>query len=134
MNLVSVKALSELNLHGVKIDWTKEDKSIKEIRFHDGNGGRISIRIGEYGQSLKVMIQQPHEEVERYLLSGDLAGLTKVSEYFEDKYSAENKLSDYAEKVRGDHGLTISKIMVKIDDTGLVVDPAAKITDDDIPF
>lgn len=125
MNLVSVKSLSEVALHGVKIDWTKEDKTIKEIRLHDGNGGRVVIKLGEsYTNSLKVMVPQPFEEADRYLLAGDLAGLTTVREFFDDKYSAENKLSDYAEKVRGEHGLTVKKVKVMINEAGDVVDEA----------
>ena len=46
MNLISAKALSELHLNGVSIDWVKEDKTVKELRLHDGNGGRIVVRAG----------------------------------------------------------------------------------------
>lgn len=51
MNLISAKALSELHLNGVSIDWVKEDKTVKELRLHDGNGGRIIVRACSYGDT-----------------------------------------------------------------------------------
>jgi len=135
-NLVSIKSISEVALHGVKVDWTKEDKNIKEIRFRDSNGGHVVIRAGTYGDVLKIMIPQPYEEADRYLLSGKLLGLTEVREYFEDKYAAENKLSEYADQIRGEHGLTVAKVKVKIDEAGEVAETAASnpSTEDDIAF
>ena len=136
MNLISAKALSELHLNGVSIDWVKEDKTVKELRLHDGNGGRIIVRAGLYGDTLKVMVPQPYESAERYLLSGRFLNLTDVREYFEYEHEAQGKLSDYESKCRGESGLTVKKVTVQIDDAGKVVDAAPASSNDaaEIPF
>ena len=136
MNLISAKALSELHLTGVSIDWVKEDKTVKELRLHDGNGGRIVIRAGVYGDTLKVMVPQPYETAERYLLSGRFLDLTDVREYFEYEHEAQGKLSDYESKCRCETGLTVKKVTVQVDDTGKIMDATSASTSDaaDIPF
>lgn len=136
MNLISAKALSELHLNGVSIDWVKEDKTVKELRLHDGNGGRIIVRAGSYGDTLKVMVPQPYEAAERYLLSGRFLDLTDIREYFDSEYEAKDKLSDYESKCRGESGLTVQKVTVQIDDAGKVVEAApSKATEAaEIPF
>lgn len=126
MNLVSVKALNELHLSGVTVDWVKEDKTVKEVRLHDGNGGRIIIRSSQYGDALKIMVPQPYEDAERYLLSGRFLDLTDVREFFESEYDAKAKLDDYASKARGETGLTVKKVSVKIDDAGKVVETSPR--------
>lgn len=129
MNLVSVKNLSEVHLNGVSIDWTREDKTIKEISLHDGNGGHVFIKLGEsYTNSLKVMVPQPFEEEDRWHLSGKLAGLTDISEHFADEYEAKERLREYERQIIGETGLSIAKVKVKVNDTGKVV------AGDDIPF
>ena len=130
-NLISVKSLNELHLNGVKIDWVKEDASVKEVRFHDGNGGRLVIRVGDYGSTLKVMVCKPHEEVDRWRLHGKLADLADISEHFDDEYQAQERLREFESKVRCESGLTISKVKVKVNDGGEVVNST---TDDDIQF
>ena len=136
MNLVSVKALNELHLNGVSVDWVKEDKTVKEVRLRDGNGGRIIIRSSQYGDALKIMIPQPYEDAERYLLSGRFLDLTDVREFFEYEHEAKSKLSDYESKARGDTGLTVKKVSVKIDDAGKVVEtsPIKSADAEDLPF
>ena len=136
MNLISVKALNELHLNGVTVDWVKEDKTIKEVRLHDGNGGRIVIRSSQYGDALKIMVPQPYEDAERYLLSGRFLDLADVREFFEYESDAKGKLSDYESKARGESGLTVKKVSVKIDDAGKVVEasPAKTADADDLPF
>ncbi len=136
MNLISVKALNELHLNGVTVDWVKEDKTIKEVRLHDGNGGRIVIRSSQYGDALKIMVPQPYEDAERYLLSGRFLDLTDVREFFEYEHEAKGKLSAYESKARGESGLSVKKVSVKIDDAGKVVEasPTAKADVDDLPF
>lgn len=136
MNLVSVKALNELHLNGVTVDWVKEDKTVKEVRLHDGNGGRIIIRSSQYGDALKIMVPQPYEDAERYLLAGRFLDLTDVREFFEYEHEAKGKLSDYESKARGESGLTVKKVSVKIDDAGKVIEASAPKAPeaDDLPF
>lgn len=138
MNLVSVKAISEVHLNGVKIDWVKEDKNVKEVRFHDGNGGRIVIRAGTYGDVLKVMVPQPFEEAERWMLHGRFLDVADIKEYFEYEHDAKDKLREYGRKASGDDcGLCVEKVKVKVDDAGSVVETSAagrSPSDDEIPF
>lgn len=141
MNLISAKAISELHLNGVKIEWVKEDKTVKELRLHDGNGGRIVVRAGSYGDTLKVMIPQPYEEDDRYLLSGRFLDVVDIREYFTSEYEANDKLREYERKAgSNESGLSVEKIRVKINDAGAVVDETknanANATTDgsEIPF
>lgn len=137
MNLVSIKSLSEVQLDGVNLDWTKEDKSIKELRIRDKNGGRLIVRAGSYGDTLRVMVPQPYEEDDRWCLSGKFLGLFDVSEYFESEYDAKDKLRDYSAKAPHgeEHGLSIQKVRVKINDAGKVMDQtAASPVADDVIF
>jgi hypothetical protein len=138
MNLTTVKTLKEVHLAGITVEWTKEDKSVKEIRLRDTNGGRLVIRAGTYGDVLKVMVPQAFEEEDRFVLSGRFLDLCDVREFFESKYDAEAKLGEYRTKAgHADHGLTVEQVSVQINDAGQVIEQqkgAAKTTDDEIPF
>lgn len=135
MNLVSVKSLNELRLSGVTFDWVKEDKGIKEVIVRDIDGAEARIKVATtYSDTLKVLIPQPLEAVDRYVLEGKFLGLTPVKEVFEHEHEANDKLREYSDAAGygKDVGLTVKKVKAKVGDDGAA---KAIVTDDgDVPF
>lgn len=135
MNLISVKSLNDIRLSGVTFDWVKEDKSIKEVIVRDVDGAAVHLRIGEsYSNSIKVLIPQPLETVDRFLLEGKFLGLTPVKDVFEHEHEANDKLREYSDAAGygRDVGLTVKKIKAKVTEDG---EAKSIVTDDgDCPF
>lgn len=140
MNLVSIKALSEVSLTGVRIEWVKEDKGIKEIHVRDAKGGHLVIKSGpSYSETLKLLVPQPFEEATRWQISGRFLDVADICEHFEHDYEAREKFNDYERKAgNSDSGLKLEKVSVLVDDDGKVVKPVAERTARDleeaIPF
>lgn len=130
MNFQTIKALSEVKLQGVKIEWTREDKGVKEVRISDDAGGLLVIKSGNsYSETVKLLVPAI-EEADRYALVGTFLGLTPVREVFEDEHEAKSRLDEFRAKsgYTDDHGLKIEKVRVRIDDSG-----AATVASD-LPF
>lgn len=131
MNLQTIKALTEVKLQGVKIEWSKEDKGVKEVRISDPSGGCLVIKSNDsYSQTLKLLIPAV-EEAERFRLSGKFLDLTPVSEVFESEYDANERHDEFKAKAGYgvETGLTVEKVKVRVSDDGAVISP-----DDSIPF
>lgn len=135
MNLISAKSLNDIRLSGVTFDWVKEDKGIKEVIIRDIDGAEARIKIAAtYSDTLKVLIPQPLETADRFLLEGKFLGLMPVKEVFEHEHEANDKLREYSDAAGygKDVGLTVKRVKAKVTDGGTV---KAVVTDDgDVPF
>lgn len=124
VNFVSVKTLSEIKLEGVTVDWVKEDKTVKEVIVRDTKGNQIQIKVGAtYSDALKILVHQPFEEVNRFVLEGTFLGLSPVEEFFENEWEAKAKLEEYSGRAAygSEVGLKVTPVKVRVDEDGKVV-------------
>lgn len=91
------------------VEIMEENGSIKEVRFLDPAGTVLFKVVGTYG--ITVCIPAPPKLVEKHQLAGVFKGLN-VLEYFDNKWDAEHRLSDFGE----DSGLLIT--LTKIAEEG----------------
>jgi hypothetical protein len=130
MNLISAKALNQVSLAGITLDWVKEDNSVKEVRLSDGTGGQIVIRSSQYGDALKVMVPAPPTKEDRWAVVGKFLDVADIRDVFESEHEAQNRLRDYERKASGqDTGLSLKKVSVTVDEAGT---PTTAV--DDIPL
>jgi hypothetical protein len=124
VNYKSIKLPSEAPF---PIEMIKHDNSIKAVVI---NGLRIE---GDYG--LKVMIEQPFEEVSRHRVTATIEGFGSKVLYFDSRYEGEDEVAALeaagAKIVREDVKALIDASGAIVGDAGK---PASAITSSDLPF
>lgn len=114
------------------VEFVKTDKHITEVVI----GGKLRIRTGEsYNNSLKVLVEQPHEEVERHRVTAKIDGFDDKVVYFDTAYEANNSAAEFEGKGAT---ATVEKVTALINDAGEVVgikgDAEASDCSSDVPF
>lgn len=112
MQLNSVKTAADLPFKGIEL--VKTDSTISEVIV----GGKLRIRVGDYGSGLKVFVEAPGEKVKRHRVTAVLEGFGEKVEHYEHSFQA-----DEAVRNLEDLGATVTRedVHVVIDALGAVV-------------
>jgi hypothetical protein len=129
MILKTVKTATETGIEGV--EFVTVDKQIMEVVI-----GKMRVRKSDsYTKALEVVIEAPHELVERFRLTATIKGFPDAISYHESKYDAESagaNLEDVGAKI------AVERVDVLVADGGAIVgeatDKAPETPNSDIPF
>lgn len=104
------------------IEFVKTDKQVTEVII----GGKLRIRKGEsYSAALQILVEAPHEEVERFRLTATIEGFAPQIQYFETKYDAESAAAKFQDKGAETQ---VEKVTALADDSGEIVGIAGEAT------
>lgn len=127
MKLVTLKTANEVNLGDVKVEFVKEDTTLKEVILTTKAGEVFIIKHGEsYSSSVRVLRRQEFDTKEVYRLTGSFCGV-KVCEDYESEREADRRGEELALK-DANAELKVKKTTVKVDDSGV------PLASEDIPF
>jgi hypothetical protein len=130
MILKTVKTAVETGIEGV--EFVTVDKQIIEVVI-----GKLRVRKSDsYTKALEVVIEAPHELVERFRLTATIKGFPDAISYHESKYDAESagaNLEDVGAKIE------IERVDVLVADGGMVIGEASgkvapAAAGDEMPF
>lgn len=113
MDFKQVKKASEIALEGIAVDMESADGSLRTITLTDGKGGVLRVMRVDY--SMQAYVPAPPKMVKKWALTGKYAGLVDVSETFDTKYDADDRLREYRRKNAGgddEIGLSVSEVEV----------------------
>jgi hypothetical protein len=124
MNLITAKTVEQIALKGLKIDWQKHDGGVRTVVLTDVDGRSVTItRANSYSETLTVLIPEPPKKAQRFVLHGEVAGIT-IKKAYDTEAEANTAISEFGG--RGEFEITKTEVIV--DDAG---QPSGL---DDMPF
>lgn len=114
MNLITAKAISDINLKGLKLAWEKHDSTIKFITLTDVDGVTIRISSIPYGDGIKVLVPEPPKKTDKYFLHGEIAGIP-----LKKAFDTEREAKDAADDLGSAAVVQITKAEVTVDEAGV---------------
>lgn len=111
MKMKSVSDAKDVTLEGIQVFVTTSDGSVRRVAFKDSKGFIVEI-TGDY--SLRILVPAPPEMKKIFSLRGEVCGI-KVSEAFDDEYSAEKRREELkAKQDITDSGFIIEQTEIQI--------------------
>jgi hypothetical protein len=114
MQFVTAKKVTDVVLPGVEVEIENRDGSLFAVTFRV-NGNMVKVSKGGYSD-ITLLIPAPPKVVKKFRLAGKFGGLADVSEDFDSKWDAEQRLREYEKKYGGpddEVGLTVSEVEVE---------------------
>lgn len=122
MRMIKVDNQRDLPDLGVKVDLQIVDNKVEAVVITGQGGDVVRICVGcSYSNSIKILVEQPLEDKEVWVVEGRLLGLIDyTSEEFEEEYSAKDHLNAIERKHNlygEDLGVAVVKKIVKVKPT-----------------
>ena len=109
MNWITAKE-NQILFDGASIVMDRTDDSVSAVTLTDANGNMLRLRYTGY--SIALEIPAPPKMVKKYQIVGTVLGLA-VTEYFDQKYEADNRLGEITGSLAEDSAsLSIKEIEV----------------------
>jgi len=126
MKFAIAKTAQECQLRGVRVEIEKVDTTTRAVTLTDADGKVLRIERGQtYGSDINVLIPQPFDVEERWLVKYEIDGV-EIKKFFDSDYNAQS----HAEKLDRDHSIKAERTHVKVQ----VDDTAKELADTEIPL
>lgn len=107
----SIKKASDITLAGVTAAMELRDGTVHAVTLTDASGKQLRVTVDSY--MLKVFVPEPPKKEQRFRVEGTAAGLP-VSEDFEQRYAADERVRELEEKTVADTSLKVEPVEVEI--------------------